>query len=316
MAMLDLAAVIKTNQYNYMQRIYFLLLVLVVSGCASAPTVDSLQQWRSNEERLDTVARNILARNIGLCPEQRKDYGFRAMWLTQENAEGNQVFEEAYGIQEIPTIVTIIPDAAFDHAGVHVGDAITSVNGNKWSTSKEDKSKLIEELNAAQSSSSMHLTVRRNSPKETEEEVLVTGDDICDAYVVLVNDSGTYAYAQDRSAYIEAGLMELLPDDNEVAFIVAHEIAHVLLKHVVPGSEEALNDNDIRSAIEKEADEMAIRLMIGAEYNPVAATTVIRKIDYENRGPITRLLGLYGPYMPTEQRIDFLKSCAAEVGKE
>jgi len=126
--------------------------------------------------------------------------------------------------------------------------------------------------------------------------------------VALIGDSGAYAFANGRGAYIEAGLLELLRNDDELAFIIAHEISHIVLKHVGPGTEKNLSDKNIRSSIEKEADEMSIRLMIRAGYDPTGAFTALREFDYANRGPISRLLGLHGTYMPTEQRIEFLKA--------
>ena len=280
------------------------------------PTVDSLRKFHTKEVRLDIITRNILASNLELCPDQRKDYGFKAMWTIPDNSkENNMMLEEAYGINEKPTITMIIPNAPFDLAGLGVGESIISVNDKQWSKSSIDKSGLIKELNEALMAPSMRIGVWRNTPKETEVEFLVASDDICDVYVALVDDPGAYAYANGRGVYIESGLLEVLQDDDELAFIIAHEIAHVILKHVGSGREEDLANKSIRSSIEKEADEMSIRLMIGAAYDPAGAFTAIRKFDYENRGPITRFLGVYGAYMPTEQRIDFLKAYNEKVNK-
>lgn len=298
-----------------MQRIYFLILVFLISGCTTLPTVDSLQRWHNSEVRLNTITQNILARNLQLCPEHRKNYGLKAIWLTQNDQEAGKIWAETFHLQETPVIITIIPNAAADRAGLHVGDSIVSVNGIPWSASEVDQWDFINELDAAQLSPTMQLGVRRSMSEDTEITFLVTGDDICDAYVVLVDDPGTYAYARGRLVSIEAGLEQLLDDDSELAFVVAHEIAHVIFRSAVPEGEKDLDDKSIRSSVEKEADVMAIQLMTAAGYDPAAAVTAVEKFDSANRGSISRWLGLYGIYMPTEQRVELLKIYAAEVGK-
>ncbi len=297
-----------------MQRIYFLILTFLISGCTTLPTVDSLQQWHNSEVRLVTITRNILARNLQLCPDHRKDYGFKAIWLTQNDQEIGKIWSATFRLQETPVIITIIPGAAADRAGLRVGGSIVSVNGIPWSTSEIDQRAFVDELDAAQLSPTMHLGVRQSMSAETEVTFLVSGDDICDAHVVLVDDPGTYAYARGRLVSIEAGLEQLL-DDAELAFVVAHEVAHVIFKSAATGREKDLDDKRVRSSMEKEADAMAIKLMIGAGYDPAAAVTAVEKFDSANRGSISRWLGLYGIYMPTEQRVELLKAYAVEVGK-
>ena len=39
----------------------------------------------------------------------------------------------------------------------------------------------------------------------------------------------------------------------------------------------------------------------------VASSTGLKKTNDNNRGAISKLLGLYGPYMPTEKRIQYLR---------
>jgi len=53
--------------------------------------------------------------------------------------------------------------------------------------------------------------------------------------------------------------------------------------------------------------------MVNADYDTEGAVTGVRKFNYENRGPITRWFGYVGSYMPTEQRVEFLKSMAEKI---
>jgi len=296
-----------------MQRIFLLFVAFFISGCATPTTVKSLQQWHNREVRLGIITRKIITANLPLCPSHRKYFGFTSIWLEKNaNTDAGKKWAEAFHLQEEPTIITVIPNSSVDRAGLRVGDAIHSFNDIQWARSEADKTVYGKELRAALSSPTMRLVVRRN---EKEISLLLTGEDACAADVALVNNQESNAHAGGCFVSIDEGLEELLRDDAELAFVVAHEIAHIILGHSAPGKENELNDKNIRASMEQAADALGIRLMVRAGYDPAAATTAIKKIDHANRGPISRWLGLYGPYMPTEQRIEFLKASTTDTGE-
>lgn len=295
-----------------MQNALLLFVIFLISGCATPTTVRSLQQWHDREIRLGAITRQIVTANLPLCPIHRKYYGFTSIWLEKNaNSDTGMKWAEAFHLQEEPTIITVIPNSAVDRAGLRVGDAILSFNNIQWPKSGADKEAYGKELRAALTFPTMRLVVRRN---EKEVSLSLTGEDACAADSALVNNQESNAHAGGYFVFIDAGLEELLRDDAELAFMVAHEVAHVILGHSAPGKENDLNDKKLRASMEQAADALGIRLMVRAGYDPATATTAIRKIDHANRGPISRWLGLFGPYMPTEQRIEFLRKSTADAG--
>ena len=82
-------------------------------------------------------------------------------------------------------------------------------------------------------------------------------------------------------------------------------MAHVILQHGP--------DKLSRAQQEVDADELGMKLFLAAGYNPDYAASAVRKLDTANRGPVTRMLGLYGPYMPTERRVEFIYSIAKQA---
>ena len=296
-----------------MQRILLLFVAFFISGCATPTTVKSLQQWHNGEVRLGIITQKLITANLPLCPIHRKYFGFTSIWLEKNaNTDAGKKWAEAFHLQEEPTIITVIPNSSVDRAGLRVGDAILSFNDIQWARYDADKTAYGKELRAALTSPTMRLVVRRN---EKEISLLLTGEDACAADVALVNNQKSNAHAGGYFVFIDEGLEELLRDDAELAFVVAHEIAHIILGHSAPGKENELNDKNIRASMEQAADALGIRLMVRAGYDPAAATTAIKKMDHANRGPISRWLGLYGPYMPTEQRIEFLKASTTDTGE-
>jgi hypothetical protein len=65
--------------------------------------------------------------------------------------------------------------------------------------------------------------------------------------------------------------------------------------------------------MEMDADALGMKLFLTAGYHPDYAASALRKTDMANRGPITRMLGIYGPYLPTKERVDFLYSLAKQA---
>ena len=112
-------------------------------------------------------------------------------------------------------------------------------------------------------------------------------------------------------AFINSGLEEALPQDDQLASVIAHELAHVVLGHSKENT-----DSTTRARMEREADALGVRLSLRAGFDPNAAARAIEVIGGRARGPITRLLGLYGDHMPTPQRKSFLLEEAIAARQE
>jgi TolB-like protein len=103
--------------------------------------------------------------------------------------------------------------------------------------------------------------------------------------------------------YVNQGLMGLLPSDDELAFILGHEISHVTLRHAEHVSNERQHVSVIESLgnilslgqgagdvtsmimtrrysreMEKQADEEGLRVMMAAGYDPHGAIEILRKL--------------------------------------
>lgn len=79
-----------------------------------------------------------------------------------------------------------------------------------------------------------------------------------------------------RSIDIYAGLLQYMSNDDELAFVIAHEIAHAVETYSSPFKFAAMRYNSKK--YEMKADLMAIDYMVKAGYNPIAAITVANKI--------------------------------------
>lgn len=141
----------------------------------------------------------------------------------------------------------------------------------------------------------------------------------CNVTIFVIPSLKINANTYEQNINVNLGTMRLLDDDNELAFIIAHETAHAMLAHAGKGKEDAINNSKIRAQMEKDADNMGILLMKNANYNPQGAIEAEEKIAKYGRGPINKAFNkigieIHGPYLKHQDRIEFLKNRINELG--
>ncbi len=187
--------------------------------------------------------------------------------------------------------------------GLHVGDAIISVNDNHWSGA-ESQDAFTKLLNEARQLPHLRLGILRGGKKQI---LSLSADKACD-YDFMLNITNKHgAWATKRKIIVDSGAVELLKRDDELAFFISHELAHILLGHTLPDRQKELDDYKMRNIMEKDADALGIRLMIHAGYDPKGAETALKETDLIDSGLITRLLQIRGPYMGLDDRIQYLR---------
>jgi Zn-dependent protease with chaperone function len=83
----------------------------------------------------------------------------------------------------------------------------------------------------------LHLTVRRTKQEISLE---LEGQEICKADAVLRTSRRSNAQVFGSTIVVDAGLEELLTNDDELAFVIAHEVAHIFLGHSALDQQQAL----------------------------------------------------------------------------
>ncbi|HIZ29462.1 MAG TPA: M48 family metallopeptidase [Candidatus Adamsella sp.] len=95
-------------------------------------------------------------------------------------------------------------------------------------------------------------------------------------------DVNAYTYGGAKNIVICKGLLPYFDDDNELAAILSHEIAHGMDYH--DGFFKSVAMGFAPKKYEEKADKQAVDYMVTAGYNPVALIIVLNKISGEKKG--------------------------------
>ena len=265
-------------------------------------------------DRVSRLARRLLLANVERCPRQRWDYGFAAHRdamprVARPSAAAPPTAGPPAGPPAEPDgfgVLRVWPDSAAARAGIRPGDRVLAVNGADWNG--PGFAELFRKTEQADPDlARITLGLARGEERLT---IPLAGQRACAAYTLLVARDQVNASANASTIFVNRGLERALPDDDELSAVIAHEIAHIILGH-----DAALKargpDRLTRSQAERDADALSVRLLLGAGIDPAIAARAIATIGRTGRGPITRLLGLYGPYLSTSARQSFLLAEAA-----
>jgi predicted Zn-dependent protease len=88
------------------------------------------------------------------------------------------------------------------------------------------------------------------------------------------------AHYMDKSVYIYSGILPYIDNDDELAFIISHEIAHCIDYYDGPLKYFVMRINS--KEYEIKADAIGIDMMVKAGYNPIAAICIMNKISGES----------------------------------
>lgn len=225
------------------------VLSLVLTGCATpttrAPDTDEKAVDEETRKQLAimyetglkyhnhtmVVAYPLLKAAVPLCPEDiAPTLGLDPVNKYTLSKSMRPILEETYGIGDELVVLTIPPGSPADHAGLARGDTILALEGQApiiGQGAAEEWRSLEEELLADRQS--VTLTVRRDG---MQSDVRIEPEDICN-YTVFENfNDAVNAYATGEALLITAGLLRFVENDEELAMVIAHEIAHNAMQHM------------------------------------------------------------------------------------
>lgn len=287
-----------------------LLAALLLAAAPANANQAMLDQLRGYDETVGTIGYRLARGGVALCPASVVPLaGFRVHTLGQYGKAVQADAKALFGLGDYPAILTLSNDSAAAQAGLKAGDWIVSIDDTdlRSGAGYAGVARFDEALAAALAHSPATLVIER---KGARQSVSLTGQPGCASRVELVPGRKLNAAADGSIVQVTSGVLEQAKDDNELAFIVAHEMAHNILKHRERLDRIGRSAANIR-ATETEADVLGLRLMRAAGYDPMAAARFWARFGKKTGA------GIFsdGSHMRTKDRVRLLTDEAQKLAQ-
>ncbi len=263
----------RTRQQRTLLAVLWVLILLAMAPNARAQGADLAAQ----DLRLARIADAMLAGNARLCRETMPVTGMILHSADQYGAGAEDFFRNG------PlSIAAILPGSVAELAGLKANDGIAAINGVSVSSLKPEGEDHLREvaffaLSELGPNDFIELEVTRDG--ETPE-FRFDAPRGCRALVEILMADGFSARSDGRVIQVQFDFAATLADE-QLAVIVAHELAHSVLEHrrrkVEAGIDNAsilrhLGRNQrVNRQAEIEADRLSVHLLANAGYDPMIA---------------------------------------------
>ncbi len=204
-------------------------------AAAAAPKVTGAQQKElaalvALQDRLYSVSAPLLVNNAALCQNNaRKLFGFTAKTRYSYSTEFVTAAQSVLGLDDRLQVTGLLPGSGAARAGVRRGDILLAVDGRpmpQGANAERDAATLLGPIVATRSSVSLSLL--RNGANLTLNVPLTLA---CAFGVELGNSDNVNSYADGRRVLVTRGMMNFTQSDQELAYLLAKEMAHNALAH-------------------------------------------------------------------------------------
>lgn len=270
------------------------ILVALGSGTRANAAPLSIRTLAAGETRLASVGYRISTANSHTCSAPTMMSGLVAHDLTQYPATGRLAVSRAFSLNEGIGVVGIVKGSGADRAGLRIDDEILVVGGRSvedpaaWTQktpSYDRMDRFTATLSASAQGGTTELLVRRQGQLL---RLMLTTRPGCGGSVKYVDSSNINAWSDGRHVVLNAGIVSLAQSDDELAFVIAHEMAHNILGHIDPSANAPRRlfgrvfGESVPRSTESQADSAAVHLMRRGGYAPQGGldflTTARRKM--------------------------------------
>lgn len=191
----------------------------------------ALQTQMQRQARLTRIAYPILENAALLCKDKtRLTIGALYVNTYSFSPELRAIAAEELKLTDELTVMQVPPGSPGEIAGLRERDVLLALNSQPVPRG-EFATKAFFEITQTELKAGVpvNLTVRRG---EAERTLVLNPDLICDYPVIVGPGDEVNAYADGAKVVIQKGLMRFAESDEEIALVVAHELAHNAMTHV------------------------------------------------------------------------------------
>ncbi|HEY0444974.1 MAG TPA: M48 family metallopeptidase [Allosphingosinicella sp.] len=265
-------------------------LLALIPGMAMAAPGSHL---RAEDNRIAAITYRLATAGAGLCDERHPLTGLLFHHLAEYEVRDRPQLISTYGLDRGPGILTVLDDSPAAEAGLAAGDVLLTVNGRRFppplavSAGRKEWRQALDAVEALLEEQLKLGPVRLMVLRDRAPIELTLGSvPGCPARVRLARSGQVNAFANGRYVVMTTGLLGFIQDEDELAIVIAHELAHNVLRHrdrleaqnVPRGLLRGIGKNASRvRATEEEADRLGIRLAWAAGYDVSAAIPFWRR---------------------------------------
>jgi hypothetical protein len=193
--------------------------------------VQALRTLITQQDRLYRVAAPLLVNNAQLCKNVARNLlGFTAKNKYSYSSEFINAAQAAFGLDDRLQVMGVLPGSGAARAGVRRGDKLVAVEDQAMpqgeNAERQAASILAPLVTAGRSSVSM--TVLRGGESVALNVPLTFA---CAFGIELGNSDIVNAYGDGHRVLITQGMLNAARTDDELAYVMAREMAHNVLGH-------------------------------------------------------------------------------------
>jgi beta-barrel assembly-enhancing protease len=300
----------------------FALLLLTASTAPAAPKADQTAAYRAlaaQDLRVANIGYRLASANAPFCTTKARNPG----WVLHSYRQypDRDVARQAFPFPTPLAISAIVPGGPADVAGLKAGFGLSnypSPGGMWWGGElkvHKPSYELVDTVNRKISElfeRGQPLTLPfQTSAEAPAKPFTINPPAICASDFWVDARTNKDAGADGEKVRITSGLIDYVANDDELAAIAAHELAHNLLGHPAKLASIRKKKTSATRATEIEADQLSVWLMSNAGYDP---QTAIR--FWQRYGP-TKAQGIFAArtHLPWRQRIATLQNEIALIEK-
>ncbi len=299
---------------------------------AAGAQQQALRAMADAQRRIDRVTGPLLVNNAPLCKNHSyKLLGFAAKNRYSYSADLADVVQQTFGYGERLQVTNVLTGSGAERMGVQRGDVLISAENKEIPAGQDAERQAAALLGPlVRNRSLVKLTVERNN---TPVSMVVPLTQSCGFSVDLGNADHVNAYADGRRVVITRGLLNFAQSDQELAWVIAREMAHNILGHAgtqrMNATMGGIIDNLMRvnpdletmtgrsgiipypAALDTEADRLGLYLAARAGYAVDAAPAFWQRLARQYPASVAN--GYTAIHPDSDARMAMLEKTAAEI---
>jgi beta-barrel assembly-enhancing protease len=294
--------------------------LLFAVSSAAAPKQADIDAYRAlikQDARLATAGYRLAAANAPFCKIKERNPG----WVIHDIAQypNAEIADAAFGFKKNPILVAAaVKGGPADKALIQPNDGFVGMDGSilNWAAfpiekRADDRMVSFKQL-LGEKFTERPMLPMRFSRAGTDFNTTLSPPLVCASDFQIDTAKGIDAGADGNMVSISIALAEYAKEDNDLAAVVAHEMAHNILQHAAKlksakvkrglAGQFGKSAGKVR-ATETEADQLAIWLLGNAGYDTQAAINFFQKLGSRPRG----VFNMDRTHLPWKDRITIMQ---------